>query len=97
MELTKEERARLQALSEDLLNTNTLIRQIMRGGFERGNEGSQDTRRDLLEMQLGDALARVHVMIDAGDIVARAVRHWSKERLTALGASTKRFDRKAVV
>lgn len=72
------EQERLVLLAEELAEATQAVAKILRHGWESSNpslpQGKRRTNRQELEQELGDVLAAIRVMQQAGDITPPAVK-----------------------
>lgn len=80
--LTKAEGERLALLLEECGEVVQIIGKIMRHGFESHHPAGGPPNRELLEDELGDVLAAITILGNAGDITGFQVE---QARLNKLG------------
>jgi NTP pyrophosphatase (non-canonical NTP hydrolase) len=67
-QLTEAELERLALLAEEMGETIQIIGKILRHGYESSHPTDPIPNRKLLELELGDVLAALNLMYNAGDI-----------------------------
>lgn len=85
--LTPAQIERLALLAEELGECQHIIGKILRHGLNSTNPTTSDgmTNRDMLERELGDVKAAVHLLVENSDISIALIDHYSAEKLNRVG------------
>ena len=83
--LTPAEAERLALLLEELGEAQQVIGKILRHGYDSYHPQGNDTNRELLENEIGDVMAAVQMMTDAGDMDRVMIESEKTDKLERVG------------
>jgi NTP pyrophosphatase (non-canonical NTP hydrolase) len=83
--LSPAETERLAILSEEMGEAIQVIGKILRHGYDSYHPlNDRQTNKDLLSKEIGDVLASVHIMYNAGDIDDETCRNFGMHKLQTI-------------